>query len=68
MRPMNTSSQDPLTDRQIREIEYHRQRAVKFEEVFLAPMAWDVLENPASSLNRVRTSSYYPQSNGKLER
>ncbi|MBA3998024.1 MAG: hypothetical protein C0489_05645 [Candidatus Accumulibacter sp.] len=37
----------PLTDRQRRELEYHRERAREHWSVLAAPFSWDVLENPA---------------------
>ena len=45
---MHPTSKPPLTERQLREVEYHRERAAKFEEVFLAPLSWEMLDNPAS--------------------
>jgi 2-polyprenyl-3-methyl-5-hydroxy-6-metoxy-1,4-benzoquinol methylase len=37
----------PLTDRQLREVEYHRKRAEQFREIIDKPISWQVVENPA---------------------
>jgi hypothetical protein len=37
----------PLSDRQLREIEYHRKRAEQFRAIIDKPISWQVLENPS---------------------
>jgi ubiquinone/menaquinone biosynthesis C-methylase UbiE len=37
-----------LTERQLREIEYHRDRARKYQDIVDNPLSWGVLENPGS--------------------
>jgi ubiquinone/menaquinone biosynthesis C-methylase UbiE len=44
--PIATLTTTPLTDRQIREIEYHRKRAEQFQELIDKPISWKVIESP----------------------
>lgn len=37
----------PLSDRQLREIEYHRKRADQLREIIDKPVSWEILENPS---------------------
>ena len=36
-----------LTERQQRELEYHRDRAKEYQHVLLRPISWDVLQEPS---------------------
>lgn len=40
------SDSEVLTERQIREIEYHRQRSVQYQSLLTEPFDWSVLEAP----------------------
>lgn len=44
---MSSLNEVELTDRQRRELEYHREHAKNGEKLLHKPMSWDVLDNPA---------------------
>ena len=43
---MLSTANDERTDRQQREIEYHREHAKAYKDILEKPFSWDVLENP----------------------